>query len=108
MHITMVKKIGAAGVACLQCRVAENALKSQGLWDQIDQVAVADENDFQSEGFLLAAHHGVTSAPFFIMRNELGGERVIRDYRQLLAHHLHSPSLQPVVLQVESPIPESI
>ncbi len=87
MVLTMVKKIKSSGSACPQCDIAEYELKKRGVWEEIDHIVVADENDLQSEGYQLAVRHRVTSAPFFIVRDQWGGEAVFHSHHQLLTEH---------------------
>jgi phosphoadenosine phosphosulfate reductase len=76
MHVTMVKKLLASGEPCRKCAQAEDMLKNRGLWERIDEVVWADENDDQSIGAQLARQHGVDLAPFFIVRTDAGKETV--------------------------------
>lgn len=76
MHVTMVKKRLATGEPCRKCAQAEELLRNRGLWNRIDEVVIADENDASSPGARLAARHGVAVAPFFIVRDEDGTETV--------------------------------
>jgi phosphoadenosine phosphosulfate reductase len=69
MHVTMVKKLLASGKPCEKCIQAEELLKRRGLWERIDEVVWADENDASSPGMKLAQEKGVTLAPFFIVRD---------------------------------------
>ena len=68
MHVTMVKKLLASGKPCDKCIQAEELLKRRGLWQHINEVVWADENDAGSPGMKLAQEKGVTLAPFFIVR----------------------------------------
>src|SRR5258706_3511235 len=69
MHVTMVKKRLANGQPCDKCVQAEELLKRRGLWQRIDEVVWADENDAGSPGMKLAQEKHVTLAPFFIVRD---------------------------------------
>jgi phosphoadenosine phosphosulfate reductase len=69
MHVTMVKKRLAGGRPCDKCIQAEELLKRRGLWNRIDEVVWADEDDTNSPGMLLARAKGVKVAPFFIVRD---------------------------------------
>jgi phosphoadenosine phosphosulfate reductase len=69
MHVTMVKKRLASGQPCEKCVQAEELLKRRGLWQRIDEVVWADENDASSSGMKLAQEKGVTLAPFFVVRD---------------------------------------
>ncbi|MGE3497152.1 MAG: hypothetical protein AB7N53_04600 [Candidatus Binatia bacterium] len=72
MHVTMVKKVLRNGHDCRKCEQAMDQLMGRGLWDRIDEVAVATEGDPNSPGAQLAARHGVNVAPFFIVRDDAG------------------------------------
>jgi phosphoadenosine phosphosulfate reductase len=65
----MVKKRLAGGRPCDKCIQAEELLKRRGLWNRIDEVVWADEDDTDSPGMLLAQAKGVKVAPFFIVRD---------------------------------------
>ncbi|MDF3070078.1 MAG: phosphoadenosine phosphosulfate reductase [Polyangiaceae bacterium] len=69
MHVTMVKKRLKNGQPCEKCVQAEELLKRRGLWEYIDDVVWADENDESSAGMKLAQEKGVTLAPFFIVKD---------------------------------------
>lgn len=69
MHVTMVKKRLKNGQPCEKCVQAEELLKRRGLWERIDEVVWADENDDSSPGMKLAQAKSVTLAPFFIVRD---------------------------------------
>ncbi len=69
MHVTMVKKRLASGQPCEKCIQAEELLKRRGLWERIDEVVWADENDASSIGMQLAQAKNVTLAPFFIVKD---------------------------------------
>lgn len=75
MTVTMVKKRLRNGEPCPKCVQAQELLDRRGLASRIDQVVWAQEGDDASEGMRLAAAHGVSNAPFFIVRDE-AGERV--------------------------------
>lgn len=75
MHVTMVKKRLANGQPCEKCGQAEDLLKRRGLWQYIDEVIWADENDPSSAGMQLAEAKGVQLAPFFIVK-DAGAEQV--------------------------------
>ena len=68
MHVTMVKKRLSGGRPCDKCIQAEELLKRRGLWERIDEVVWADEDDAASPGMKLAQEKGVTLAPFFVVR----------------------------------------
>ena len=69
MHIIFVKKLLASGEPCPKCADVEARLNATGQMASIDQVAVADERDAESEGMRLAKRHGVEVAPFFIVED---------------------------------------
>jgi phosphoadenosine phosphosulfate reductase len=98
MHITMVKKRFANGETCRKCAQAEELLKTRGLWDRIDDVVWADEADPASPGMQLGARHGVTIAPFFLVRDE--GETPVV-YESVLK--LVQERLAPRTTQAQSP-----
>jgi hypothetical protein len=69
MHITMVKKTLKDGSDCRKCAEATEHLKSRGLWDKIDEVVWAREDDPDSPGMQLGERLGVERAPFFVVRD---------------------------------------
>lgn len=70
MNITFVKKILASGQPCSKCADVEARLRDTGQMDRIDRIVIADENDENSEGMVLARQHEVTRAPFFIVEDD--------------------------------------
>lgn len=88
MRITMVKKRLASGEPCRKCLQAEELLRKRGLWDRIDEVAWAIEDEPDSEGMRLARIHGVEVAPFFIVRREDGEDKVVTSALKLVKEHL--------------------
>ena len=70
MKITFVKKIKADGNPCRKCAEVQERLENEGYLDKINQTAIADERDMNSEGMLLAKQHNVSQAPFFIVEEE--------------------------------------
>jgi hypothetical protein len=84
----MVKKTLADGSDCRKCAEATAHLESRGLWDRVDEVVWAREGDPASPGMVLGAKFGVDSAPFFIVRNDEGGERVYTSVLQLVRNEL--------------------
>lgn len=76
MHITMVKKRLSDGRPCDKCGQAENMLRDRGLWKHINEVVWALEGDSESEGMVLSAKHGVSVAPFFIVKQSSGDEDI--------------------------------
>jgi hypothetical protein len=70
VHVTFVKKVLVNGEACRKCGDVEQRLSAAGYWPRIDAVVVADARDPASEGMRLAARHGVTVAPFFLVQHK--------------------------------------
>jgi hypothetical protein len=91
MTVTFVKKILADGRPCAKCADVEKRLEAGGHWGAIDRIVVADERDPHSEGMRLAATHGVTRAPFFVVEKE---EKTIvyTVYLKFLKEQLHATS----------------
>jgi len=87
MTIVMVKKRLADGSECKKCLEATECLKSRGLWDRVDDVVWAREDDPSSPGMVLGAFHGVASAPFFIVSDD-GREAVYASVLQLVRERL--------------------
>lgn len=89
MHITFVKKILANGEPCAKCNDVSARLEANGQMARIDAIVIADERDPDSPGMQLAARHGVTRAPFFIVE-DVAGTRVYTVYfkfaREVLGH----------------------
>ena len=83
MHVTMVKKKLRDGTDCRKCAEATEHLRSRGLWDRIDEIVWAHEDDPQSPGMVLGARVGVERAPFFVVRDEQG-EKVYTSVLQLV------------------------
>jgi hypothetical protein len=69
MRITMVKKTLADGSDCRKCAEASEYLQSRGLWERVDEVVWAHEDDPASPGMLLSARLGVDRAPFFVIHD---------------------------------------
>ncbi len=67
MKITLVKKILADGSPCKKCADVSHKLESNDQMKFIDDVIIADENDPQSAGMLLAEKYDVNRAPFFVV-----------------------------------------
>ncbi|MFO1435633.1 MAG: hypothetical protein U1F34_04480 [Gammaproteobacteria bacterium] len=80
MHITFVKKIKEDGSACRKCAEVQKKLEDSGQIGRIDEIIIADERDPGSTGMQLAAKYGVDTAPFFIVREADGSERVYTIY----------------------------
>ena len=87
MHITMVKKALTDGSDCRKCEEASDYLKSRGLWDRVNEVIWAVEDDPNSPGMDLGRRHGVDRAPFFVVRDERG-ETVYTSVLQLVRDRL--------------------
>jgi hypothetical protein len=86
-RITMVKKLHADGLDCRKCAEATDYLASRGLWDRIDDVIWADENDPESPGMQLSRRFGVDRVPFFVIE-EAAGETVYTSVLQLVRERL--------------------
>jgi len=87
MHLTMVKKRLADGSECRKCVEASAHLKSRELWDRVDEVVWAVEDDPESAGMRLAAAHSLWQAPFFIVRDG-ADERLYTSVLQLIRQEL--------------------
>jgi phosphoadenosine phosphosulfate reductase len=94
MHVTMVKKQLSGGAPCRKCAEAEALLRSRGLWERIDRVAWAIEDEPTSEGFVLGARFAVKNAPFFIVRDDDGREQVIESTLKLLRLLTPAPAVE--------------
>jgi hypothetical protein len=90
MHITMVKKKMKDGSDCRKCAEVTEHLTSRGLWDRIDEVVWAREDDPDSPGMRLGARLGVERAPFFVVRDETG-EKVYTSVLQLVRERFGQP-----------------
>jgi hypothetical protein len=89
MHITMVKKALRGGSDCRKCEEASEYLKSRGLWDRVDEVIWAIEDDPDSPGMALGRAHGIDRAPFFVVRDEGREPTVYTSVLQLVRERLH-------------------
>jgi hypothetical protein len=87
MHITMVKKKLRDGSDCRKCAEATQHLQARGLWDRIDEVVWAVEDDPDSPGMQLGARLGVERAPFFVVR-DADRETVYSSVLQLVRERL--------------------
>ena len=87
MHITMVKKKLRDGSDCRKCAEVTEHLQSRGLWDRVDEVIWAYEDDPNSPGMLLGKRLGVERAPFFVVRDEKG-EKTYTSVLQLVRERL--------------------
>ena len=63
----MVKKRLADGSECRKCEEATAHLTSRGLWNRIDEIVWALENEPASAGMVLGAQLGIEQAPFFVV-----------------------------------------
>jgi phosphoadenosine phosphosulfate reductase len=106
MHVTMVKKRLASGEPCKKCIQAEELLKNRGLWDRVDGVVWADESDPSSPGMQLAARFGVQLAPFFVVREDDGTEKVYESVLHVIKERLDSKATP--ITKVEAPAPDTI
>ena len=77
MHITFVKKILVDGEMCKKCREVSDRLVNEGLIEHINQIAIADERDADSQGMKLAKQYQVERAPFFLVEEQ--GEITVFD-----------------------------
>ena len=89
MHVTMVKKRLASGEPCRKCAQTEEMLRGRGLWDRIDEVVWAVEDDPGSAGMVLAQRFGVEQAPFFLVSEEGGQVTAYRSALQLIREVLN-------------------
>lgn len=83
MRVTMVKKKLKDGSECRKCAEASEHLRARGLWDRIDEVVWAHEDDPDSPGMVLGARLGVERAPFFVV-SDAEGETVYTSVLQLI------------------------
>lgn len=88
MHVTMVKKRTRDGSECPKCADATARLRDRGLWKRIDAVVWAREDDPESEGAVLGRRLGVDRAPFFVVREDSGEERVYTSVLRLIRERL--------------------
>lgn len=84
MHITMIKKQLENGDPCDKCAQTEAMLKRREMWDHIDDVIWVIEGDDASPGAIVARKHGVTVAPFFVIREDSGDEIVYTSAMKML------------------------
>lgn len=90
MHITMVKKVLADGSPCRKCAEVESRLLGAGLMERINRIVIADENDPESDGMVLARRLEVDTAPFFIVEDDHGIERVYTIYFRFVREVLNA------------------
>ena len=84
----MVKKALSGGSDCRKCEDASDFLKSRGLWDRVDEIVWAVEDDRDSPGMELGRRHGVERAPFFIVRDDSGETLIYTSVLQLVRERL--------------------
>jgi phosphoadenosine phosphosulfate reductase len=93
MRVTMVKKRLLNGEPCKKCLDAQTLLESRGLWSRIDEVIWAVEGDPDSAGMKLAAEHHVELAPFYVVRDDNGTQRVYTSTLQFIKEALGGGSV---------------
>lgn len=101
----MVKKRFADGRTCDKCEQAESMLRRRGLWERIDEVLWADEADAESPGMELSRRHGVERAPFFVVRDAEGKDRVYTSALRLCRDELAAASRSGDASSGEAPAP---
>jgi hypothetical protein len=79
-HITFVKKILLDGELCKKCAEVSERLERDGLLDFINQIAIAEESDAESEGMRLARDYKVSRAPFFVVEEDDGTVHIFDIY----------------------------
>jgi thioredoxin-dependent adenylylsulfate APS reductase len=84
----MVKKRLRSGEPCKKCLQTEEMLRQRGLWDRVDEVVWAVEDDPSSAGMVLAERFGVETAPFFLVTDGSGQVSAVRSALQLIRDHL--------------------
>lgn len=90
MRVTMVKKRFRSGETCQKCSQAEELLRRRGLWNLIDEVIWAVEDDPDSPGMRLAREQGLDLAPFFLVDRE-SGRKLYTSVLKLVAEVLAPP-----------------
>ncbi|WP_456379852.1 hypothetical protein [Thiolapillus sp.] len=106
-RIIMVKKILADGSLCRKCREVYERLQRDGLLQHIDHIATADPRNPDSEGMHLAARHQTSRAPFFIVRDKDGNERVYDSFLRFKREVLEArASAGEVALDLAERFPE--
>jgi len=83
----MVKKKLKDGSDCRKCAEVTEHLHARGLWDRVDEVIWAYEEDPESPGMVLGRRLGVERAPFFVVRDERG-EQAYTSVLQLIRERL--------------------
>ena len=79
-HVTFVKKILANGDLCQKCFEVSDRLDKDGTLDLINYIAIAEENNPDSEGMQLAEKYQVARAPFFVVEEEDGSVQAFDIY----------------------------
>lgn len=101
MHITLVKKILDDGSPCRKCTEVESRLRESGYLARIDDIVIADERDPDSPGLRLAQERDVDRAPFFIVRDGQGNEKIYTVYFRFLKEVLQqNPSEQEEIAEI--------
>ena len=90
MTITMVKKIKADGTPCRKCEEVTRRLEDAGLTDHIDEIVIADENNPESKGMLLAEKYNIDRAPFFIVEEDGAEPRIYTVFMKFLREVLQT------------------
>ena len=93
VHVTMVKKRLRSGEPCRKCVQAEEMLRRRGLWDRIDEVIWAVEDDPASPGMALAGRYGIDTAPFFLVAADDGQVTAVASALQLVRDHLQAAAV---------------
>lgn len=84
MNIKLVQKIKLDGNSCRKSARVLNDLKKLNLLEKIDEIIAADQRQPSSKGFTLAREHQVSSAPFFIVKNDKGIVQVYTAYHRFM------------------------
>lgn len=91
MSVVMVKKRLASGEPCRKCIQSEDLLRKRGLWNRVDEVIWADEGDPSSAGMVLAAKHGIDTAPFYIVDGDVVYRSALKLIREVLSARADDP-----------------
>jgi thioredoxin-dependent adenylylsulfate APS reductase len=67
-------------------------LRNRGLWERIDDLVWAEEGKPESAGMKLGAKHGIETAPFFIVTDDDGTERVYASALKFVKDALVTPN----------------
>lgn len=109
--ITMVKKLLANGQPCSKCVQAEEMLRSRGVWERIDEVVWAREDDPDSPGARLGTQHRVDLAPFFVIEEPGQPDRVYTStlkFIKELGAATASPDATPAAPPAFNPTPDEL